>query len=189
MVKTKFRPLTLCLCGLFAALSAVLSWTSIPIGAVPVTLTHVSVFMAAGLLGPWYGAASQLAFVLLGAAGAPVFSGFRGGLGHIAGPSGGFILGYILTALVTGLVIRRFGFKIWVLALAMTAGWVCTYAAGVPWIAVQTGRGVPESLTAFCLPFLPGDAAKTALCAVLINRLHPVLQPSSINPYPPSPRL
>ncbi|MCL1808031.1 MAG: biotin transporter BioY [Oscillospiraceae bacterium] len=175
MIKTRFNSRTLSLCGLFAALSAVLSWTSIPFIPVPLTLTHISIFMAAGLLGWRYGTISQIIYVLLGVAGAPVFSGFRGGLGYIAGPTGGFIFGYILTVLVTGLLIKRFGTRFWVLMLCMAAGWVCTYAAGLPWIAAQTGRTLPEALTAFCLPFLPGDAAKTVLCAGLINRLHPVL--------------
>ncbi|MDR0292878.1 MAG: biotin transporter BioY [Oscillospiraceae bacterium] len=176
MAKAKFRPLTLCLCGLFAALSAVLSWTSIPIGPVPIALTHVSIFMAAGLLGPWYGTASQLVFVLLGAAGVPVFTGFRGGLGHIAGPLGGFIFSYIATVFVTGLLIDRFGTKLPVLVPALAAGWLFTYGFGVPWIAWQLQIGIPQALTAYCLPFLPGDAAKTALCAVLLNRLYPLLR-------------
>jgi biotin transport system substrate-specific component len=180
MPKSKFKPLTLCLCGLFAALSAVLSWAAIPVAPVPVTFTHVSIFMAAALLGPWYGTVSQIVYVLLGAAGAPVFSGFRGGLGHIAGPTGGFIFGYILAALVVGLLIRRFGTRIWVLALILAAGCLCIYVTGIPWIAFQLGRSIPEALTAFCVPYLPGDAAKTALCVVLINRLAPAARRFSL---------
>lgn len=173
---TKFRPLTLCLCGLFAALTAVFSWLSIPIGTVPIALTHISIFLAAGLLGTWYGTASQIVFVLIGAAGVPVFTGFNGGLGVIVGPRGGFLFGYIVTAFVTGLLIDRLGAKVWALTLAMVAGWVCTYGMGVPWIAWQTQTGLLPSLSAYCLPFLPGDAAKTALCVILIGRLRPILR-------------
>jgi biotin transport system substrate-specific component len=173
--KPKVKTLALCLCGLFAALSAILSWTSIQIGTVPIAFTHISVFLAAGLLGPLYGTVSQIVFVLLGAAGIPVFTGFSGGLGVIAGPRGGFILGYLATAFVTGLLINRLGTKVPALLAALAAGWVCTYAIGVPWIAWQTGTGLLPSLSAYCLPFLPGDAAKTAICVVLIARLRPIL--------------
>ncbi|MDR1669464.1 MAG: biotin transporter BioY, partial [Oscillospiraceae bacterium] len=126
--------------------------------------------------GPWYGTASQIVFVLVGAAGVPVFTGFNGGIGILAGPRGGFILSYIVTALVAGLLIDRLGTKVWALLIAMAAGWVCTYGIGVPWIAWQTQTGLLPSLSAYCLPFLPGDAAKTALCVFMIVRLRPVLR-------------
>ena len=167
----KTKTVEMVLCALFAALSAVLSQISVPIGIVPVNLTHVSVFTAAGLLGAKYGAFSQIAFVLMGCAGIPVFSGFMGGAGVIAGPTGGFIIGYVICAFVSGLLIGRFGKSMKALFLAMYAGWACSYVPGVFWFMHITGVELAAALPICVFPFLPGDAAKTALCAILVNRL------------------
>ena len=164
------------LCAIFAALSAILSQVAIPIGVVPINLTHVSIFMAAGLLGAKRGALSQLVFVLLGAFGAPVFSGFTGGLERLVGPTGGFILGYILCAFAAGLIIDRFGVSVKVLVAAMLAGWVVTYVPGILWFMRQMEVGFVQSLSLCVLPYLPGDAVKTVLCVVLIRRLRPALR-------------
>lgn len=96
------------LCGLFAALTAVCSYISIPLGftPVPVNLATLAVFLAGGLLGKKYGTVALSVYVLLGAVGLPVFSEFRGGLGVIAGPTGGYIIGYIAAAFLVGLIIE-----------------------------------------------------------------------------------
>lgn len=85
--------------ALFAALTAVFSQISIPIGPVPVNLALLAVFTAAGLLSPGRAVLSQVVYLLLGAVGVPVFSGFRGGFAVLAGPTGGYIVGYIVAAL------------------------------------------------------------------------------------------
>ena len=171
MKKTRTAQLTFC--ALFAALSAILSQLFIPIGPVPIAMTHISIFLAAGLLGAKYGAISQIVYVLLGAVGAPVFAGFSGGAGILAGPTGGFLLGYILCAFVTGLLISRFGKSFKALIPAMYAGWVATYIPGVLWFMHVTNTGLLAALPLCVLPFLPGDLLKTILSAVLINRLWP----------------
>lgn len=174
MKKSHIR--TMSLCALFAALSAVLSQLSIPIGLVPIALTHVSIFLAAGLLGAKYGAVSQAVFVVLGAAGVPVFTGFRGGMDIIVGPRGGFIIGYILCAFIVGLLIRVLGRKLIMLFIAMYAGWIVTYLCGISWFMYVQKVGLIDALTACLLPFLLGDVLKTILSAVLINRLYPILK-------------
>ena len=161
----------LVLCAFFAALSAILSQIAVPIGPVPITLTHISIFMAAGLLGTKYGTVSQIVYVLLGAAGVPVFTGFKGGVGALAGPTGGFIIGYIGCALATGLLIGRFGKSMKALIPAMYAGWVVTYVFGLLWFTFITNTGLAAALPVCVLPFLPGDVLKTVLSAVLIKRL------------------
>lgn len=172
----KIKTLELVLCALFAALSAILSQLSIPIGPVPINLTHVSIFVAAGLLGAKYGAVSQILFVLMGASGVPVFSGFNGGIGIVLGPRGGFIIGYIGCAFVTGLIIDHFGKSIKALTAAMYAGWIVTYTLGVSWYMYITHTGFIAALLVCVLPFLAGDIPKTILSSMLVNRLHPVLQ-------------
>jgi len=161
---------------LFSALSAVLSQISIPIGVVPINLTHVSIFLAAGLLGANLGVCSQIIFVLMGAVGIPVFSGFSSGLGIIFGPAGGFIFGYIGCVYVTGLIIDRFGRSITILALAMYAGWFVTYLLGILWFVYYTKTSFFAALPVCLFPFIPGDFLKTVLSVTLINRLRPVLR-------------
>jgi len=175
MKNRKMSVLTLCLCALFAALSAVLSQVIIPIGAVPVTFAHISIFTAAGLLGAKYGTISQVVFVLMGALGVPVFSQLRGGISHMLGPTGGYIIGNLGCVLVAGLIIDRFGISIKVLVLAMLAGYVSTYLFGISWFMYVTNTGLIAALTGI-LPFLPGEVIKVAVSVLLIKRLYPALQ-------------
>lgn len=170
------KTVTLILCALFTALSAVLSQISIPIGPVPINMTHISIFLAAGLLGAKYGAISQLVFVLLGLVGVPVFSGFTGGIQKLVGPTGGFIVGYIACAFVIGLLIDRFGSSAKALVLSIYAGWLVTYVLGVIWFMILTKNSLTASLFTCVLPFLPGDVVKTVLCVVLLNKLRPIFQ-------------
>lgn len=172
----KQKTARLAFCGLFAALSAALSPLSISIGPIPIGFVHISLFLSAGLLGKKYGTVSQLVFVMLGVVGIPVFSGFHGGIGVLAGPTGGFIVGYIGCVFVTALLIERFGTSLKALFPAMYAGWVVTYALGLPWyMFVMNVDSVGAALSACVLPFLPGDLIKTVLCAFLIKRLRPAL--------------
>ena len=92
------------LCGLFAAVLAVCAWLSIPMGDMVITLQTFGIFLTLGLLGGKWGSASVLVYLLLGAVGVPVFSGFRGGLGALLGTTGGYIFGFMLTALVYWLI-------------------------------------------------------------------------------------
>jgi len=171
----KVRTLNLTICGLFAALSAILSQITLPIGIVPIVLTHVSLFLAAGLLGVRYGTFSQIVYALLGAIGLPIFAGFTGGLGRILGPTGGFVIGYIVCTFVTAQMIERFGTSVKSLMLAMYAGWAVTYVIGVPWFMFVTGTdSLMGALSTCVIPFLPGDLAKTILCVWLIRRLRPI---------------
>lgn len=95
------------LCGLFAAVTAVCSWISIPLGftPIPLNLGTLAVYLTGALLGKKYGPISLLVYTLAGAVGLPVFSGFRGGLSVLAGPTGGYIIGYIVAAFLIGLII------------------------------------------------------------------------------------
>jgi len=171
----RVKTLDLAVCALFAALSAVLSQITIPIGIVPINLTHISLFLAAGLLGSRYGTFSQIVYVIMGAIGLPVFSGLSGGMGVVLNATGGFIFGYIICTFVTAYIIERFGSSYKVLFPAMYAGWVVTYAIGIPWFMFATETSsLTAAVSACMIPFLPGDLAKTILSAVLINRLRPV---------------
>ncbi len=123
----------LALCAFFAALTAAAAQLSVPIGPVPVSLATFAVYLAGGILGAGGGAVSQAVYVLLGAAGLPVFAGFRGGAAVLAGPTGGYLAGYIVCALITGAGAERFGRKPLPLVLSMIFGTLVCYALGTAW--------------------------------------------------------
>ena len=166
----------LILCALFAALNAILSQLAVPIGPVPINFVHASIFTAVGLLGIKYGTLSQVVFVLMGAAGLPVFSGLSGGIGVIMGPAGGFIISYVFCALIAGFVMERFGRSTKTLVLAMYSGWIVTYVLGVARFMYVTNTNLAAALPVVMLPFLPGDVLKVVVSVVLINRLYVVVR-------------
>ncbi|MBR6444093.1 MAG: biotin transporter BioY [Firmicutes bacterium] len=178
----------LLLAALMAAVCAVCSWISIPLPftPVPLNLGMLAVFLAGSILGWKYGSISMIVFVLLGAAGLPVFHGFTGGLGIITGPTGGYIAGYIVAAFLIGLMTdtyfrnrRTKGSKAVVyaiLALAMVQGLAACYALGTAWFMHISGTAFKASLIMCVVPFLPGDALKIALATVLARIIRPVVR-------------
>ncbi len=166
----------LVLCALFTALTAVLAQITIPIGPVPISLSTFSVFISGALLGAKSGAVSQAVYVLLGAAGVPVFAMFRGGLGTLAGPTGGYIAGYVLTAWLVGLIIEKLGNRLYGFALAMLTGFAAYMITGTGWFMLVTGNGLKEALMICVVPFLPGDFLKMTAAGMISYRLRPILQ-------------
>ena len=175
------------LCGLFAALTAICSFISIPLGftPIPVNLGTLAVFLAGGILGKKYGTISLVVYVLLGAVGVPVFSGFRGGFSVLMGPTGGYIIGYIAAAFLVGLILdaafhRQSGShravrEMALCIAAMIVGLAVCYALGTAWFMFSTGTGLGASLTACVFPFLLGDAIKILAASLLVRKLRPLL--------------
>ena len=160
--------------GLSAAIIAVCSWISIPL-TVPITLQTMGVVLISGLFGAKRGTLSTLLYILIGAIGVPVFSGFMSGFGVLLGSTGGYIIGFIFTALIVGIVSDKTN-KLWALILSMVVGILVCYAFGTAWFAVVYAKtNEPASLATilgWCvIPFLIPDAVKIALAAVLTNRL------------------
>ena len=161
-----------------AALMAICSWISIP-AAVPFTMQTFGVFLSVGLLGGKRGTAAVLIYLLLGAVGLPVFSGFTGGIGHMLGPTGGYMIGFVFSALLMWLIERLRGRSIKTLVLSMIAGLIICYAFGTAWFMVVYAKesgsiGLMTALTWCVLPYVIPDAAKIALAAVLTRRLRPL---------------
>ncbi|MEG0829443.1 MAG: biotin transporter BioY [Anaerovoracaceae bacterium] len=175
----KYSPTAyLLICALFAALTGVFSAISIPLPftPIPVNLATLSVFLAGGLLGTKYGTISQTVYLALGAIGVPVFHSFTGGIGILVGPTGGYILGYVLAAYVIGLISSKNPKnKITVLAIAMVFGIAACYALGTVWFMISTGTGLTASLISCVIPFLPGDGLKIVASCLLIKKLRPIL--------------
>ncbi|HEX3017261.1 MAG TPA: biotin transporter BioY [Caproicibacter sp.] len=157
--------------AMFAALTAVLAQFSVPIGPVPICLSTLGVYLAGGILGAAGGTVSIIVYVLLGAAGLPVFAGFSGGFHVIAGPTGGYIFGFVACAWIIGILSRRFGRKLLPLVFSMILGTAVCYILGTAWFMFVTKRGLMESLALCVIPFLIGDAAKIALSAAVVPQL------------------
>ncbi len=162
----------LVLCALFAALTAVCSQIALPMPwGVPINLAIFAVCLSGSLLGPVRGMASMAVYVALAAVGVPVLAGFQGGPAAIFGKTGGYAVGYILAALLTGLLARRFGRRFWPLCAAMAIGCAACYALGTLWFVVLTQSPLPVALGLCVLPYLPADAVKIALAALLTLQL------------------
>ena len=157
--------------ALFAALTAAGAFLKIPLGVSSITLQFLFTAMAGVLLGAGGGALSQAVYVALGLLGLPIFTA-GGGFGYVLQPTFGFLLGLIPAAAVIGAMTRRSSSPVRI-ALACVVGLAVLYAIGVPYMALilngYMGKGMSVSglLWAGMLPFLPGDAIKIVITAVL----------------------
>ena len=168
----------LVMASLLASLTAVGAYIHIPIGPVPIVLQNLFVLLAGLLLGARWGLTSIAVYVLVGACGAPVFAGGKGGLATLAGPTGGYLMGYILAALVVGWIAcgRQKGMILDI--LAVVSGSLLVYALGVPWLKWVTAWPWEKALMLGMLPFVPGDAVKAAAAVMLARTLRPMMDRS-----------
>ena len=152
--------------SLLVAISAQIA-IPLPFSAVPVTGQTLTVLLMGALLGSTRGSLALLVYLMEGAAGLPVFAGGTGGLVHLLGPSGGYLVGFVAASFVTGLLAERgWDRRAATVFLAMLLGNVLIYAIGLPWLAGFVGR---ERVIALgLLPFLPGDLLKLLLATVLL---------------------
>lgn len=172
---SKLRTVDMAYIALFAVLIAICSWISIP-ATVPFTLQTFGVFLAIGVLGGKRGALAVAVYLLLGCVGLPVFAGFTGGLGIVLGSTGGYIVGFLVCALLMWAMERCLGSKTWVLAVSMVVGLAACYAFGTAWfMAVYTRSTGPIGLATalgWCvIPFVLPDLVKVGLALVLCRRL------------------
>lgn len=158
-----------------AVIIAVCSWISIP-AAVPFTLQTFAVCLVTAVFGLKMGVWTVAVYILLGAVGVPVFSGFRGGLGALLGTTGGYIVGFIFTALIVGLAVKKLGRRPLVLVVSMVIGILVCYTFGTAWFMVvyaqKTGPiGIMTALGWCVFPYLIPDGIKIALAVLLTGRL------------------
>lgn len=158
------------LIGVFAAMICVFAPFSVPVGPIPISLASFAVYIAS-VLGAKKGCAAVGIYILIGALGLPVFSGFSGGISKIAGLTGGYIIGYMFCALLSGIIIERAGQKKSAYPMAFIIGTAVLYAFGTAWFMIQSGNGLYESLLACVIPFLIGDAVKIAAASVIVYRM------------------
>jgi biotin transport system substrate-specific component len=165
------------LIGLLAQVRVYLPWSP-----VPVTGQTFAVLLAAVILGRWWGGISLTMYAGLGMAGVPWFQGLNGGLAYMAGPTGGYIVGFILAALFLGYVtdkyIRSRSF-VAMLGLMLFASFVLVYVPGLIqlglWLSMVKGEPVTLTglLTIGALPFIAGDITKAVLAAAIARGVTP----------------
>lgn len=162
-MKTKDMTMT----AVSAALLCILGPLSIAIGPIPLSLATFGVYLAGALLGPKKGTLAVGLYLLIGIAGVPVFSGFSGGFQKLAGVTGGYLVGYLPCAFLTGLGALRQEKHFAVLPAMMAAGTAVLYLIGTLWFMAQTGNGLGSALSLCVVPFLPGDAMKIAAASLI----------------------
>ena len=160
--------------ALCAALLAPCAWLSVPTQP-PFTMQTFGVFLTLLLLGAKDGTIAIGLYILLGALGVPVFSGFNGGMGALMGPTGGYIVGFLLICLIFGLLCGK-GAGLWLKALALLLGLAVCYAFGTLWFVKVYGdmKGPISTLSALSMcvfPFIVPDLAKLALALWAGKRL------------------
>lgn len=174
MSNKKAMPQDLAYIGASAAIIAVCSWITVPVGAIPFTLQTLAVCVTAGLFGAKRGTAAVAVYILIGAAGVPVFSGFKGGIGVLAGATGGYIIGFILSAFITGILCEKTK-KLPLIFASMLAGTTVCYLFGTLWFMTVYSKNAEISFTkalSLCVvPFIIPDIAKALAAAVTVNRL------------------
>ncbi len=165
------------LTGLLAQLKVFLPWSPVPLTGQP-----LAVLLAGGLLGTWWGGVSMALYAGLGAAGVPWFQGFAGGLAYMTGPTGGYIIGFILAALFLGYFTDKFvrarSFSA-MFGLMLFASFVLVYAPGLlqlnMWLSMVKGEPVSfgQLMMLGAVPFLAGDAIKCVIAALITRAITP----------------
>ena len=175
MSKINIRQMTLI--SLFAALTAVGAFISIPLYPVPLTLQTLFTLLAAMTLGSVMGASSQIIYVFLGIIGLPVFAGFKAGIGILFGPTGGFLFGFIICAFIVGKIMELKNEKnIFYYFLAGIIGTIILYIIGITQLSLVTGIGIKKAIAVGMLPFLPGDILKIIAASFIARKLKPIIE-------------
>ncbi len=159
------RTKNMVLCGIFAAIICICSVISLPIGVIPITLGTFGIMLTGNVLGIKNGFIAVIIYILLGTIGLPVFAGFQGGIGVIAAPTGGFIIGYLLMVSVTGIKHRRVITGV----LLNIGGLVLCYICGVIHYVYITGLDIKTAVFTCVVPFVVFDIIK-AVGAVLTGQ-------------------
>jgi biotin transport system substrate-specific component len=181
---------SLTLIALFAALTAAGPFISIPLpfSPVPIVLQNLFAMLSGLVLGPLLGSGAVALYLLAGAIGLPVFAGASGGFVHLIGPTGGFLLGYLLSAFTAGLIAGRprpdKKSPLWRIILAAAAGMLIVYVPGVIRLKFALDSGWAGALVAGFFPFLIGDLIKAVVAVIIAVRLRPLLAQRNLFPNP-----
>ena len=173
--KSIFSTGSMTVTALMTAAICVIGPLSIPLaGGVPISLQDFIIGLAAVLLGMKRGTMATFLYLLLGLAGLPVFSGFTGGIGKLAGPTGGYLVGFLLLALIVGKASDMTDSWL-MIALALVLGQLADMAIGTVWLMLMAHMDLKTALFAGVIPFLPGNAVKTVAVVLIGRTVKPLL--------------
>lgn len=160
-----FNARSMAFMAIFAALICIAAPFAVPLpgGLVPISLGTFAIYLTGALLGGKRGAVSVAVYIMLGAVGLPVFTGFMGGFAKLLGPTGGYIVGYIPLVLLTGIFADISAKKRWLMPVGMVLGTAVMYAFATAWNMTTMGSELIPALESCVLPFLIGDSIKIAL--------------------------
>jgi biotin transport system substrate-specific component len=164
--------------SMFGALTAVGAYIMIPLPPVPITMQTLFVNLAGALLGGSLGALSQVVYILLGVIGLPVFAGGKAGAGVLLGPTGGYLIGFVVGAYVIGkltAIRKRPGF-IW-LVCSMSIGIGLVYLLGIIQLIIVAKLDYDKAIAVGLLPPLPGDILKIIIAALITLKIRDRLRP------------
>ena len=162
-------PLDVVLVAAGAALTALLAQVAVPLYPVPITGQTLAVLLVGATLGAARGAISLALYAVLGVVGLPVFSDYASGVDVVLGPTGGYIVGFIVSAALVGWLSERAWERQILKALAtFAAGTLVVFAVGLPWLAVALGLDLMQTLNGGLFPFLIGGAIKALIAAGLL---------------------
>lgn len=181
-MKTNSAAYRLTSCALMAALMCVLCPMSIPIGPIPISLSILIILLTVCILGTKSAFISYTVYLLLGAAGMPVFSGFQGGLAKLTGPTGGYLIGFLPMILIAGFFIKKSNGKLPVTIAGMILGTLVAYLFGTVWFVLQTQSAISYALSVCVIPFIPFDLLKLALASVFGKILRDALAKANLLP-------
>lgn len=168
MEKTKkINTRQLTMIGVTTAIICILGPLSLPIGIVPISLTNLAIYFAIYALGGKRGTLSYIVYLFIGLVGLPVFSGFSGGLPKLLGPTGGYLIGFIFIAFISGIFVDKFPNKNYMCFLGMVLGTIVTYIFGTSWLAYEAHIGFNKALAVGVLPFIPGDIVKIIIALLI----------------------
>lgn len=153
--------------ALMAAVMCVLGPLSVPIGAVPISLTNLVICLTVWLLGPKFGTLSVAIYLALGAVGIPVFSGYGAGLAKLAGPTGGYLIGFLPMALIGGLFIEKSKGQPILSGIGLVLGIAVSYAFGTAWFVIQMQCELSYAMAVCVYPFIAFDLAKVVISCVV----------------------
>lgn len=159
----KMSASTMAAVALMAAVLCVLAPFSIPIGVIPVSLATLGLYFAVLLLGEKKALMVCALYLLIGFIGIPVFSGFSGGPAKLLGPTGGYLIGYLLLTRIAGRIVDKFPKNRGSCLLGFFLGTAACYFVGTIWLAFQMKISLKAAVMAGVVPFLAGDAVKIGL--------------------------
>ena len=164
--------------ALMTAVTCILGPLSIPLpfSPVPISFTNLAIYLSLYVLGLNGATISYLVYLLIGMVGVPVFSGFSGGFGKLAGPTGGYLIGFIFLTLIAGLLMKLFPGNKVMEAVGLVLGTAVCYAFGTAWLCFQAHMSAAAGLAAGVIPYIPGDLVKIAVAMIVGTALRAALK-------------